>query len=214
MKKSAWPLMLLALLLALAVPSLAGEKCLRVQLDGTILLRPRIPANAPKVGDDVLSCRTDGKFHIDLIFPREGGPVISQDNWVVITGFKCSPNKRYVDCKQVVDPEAFQPRPFTLRATLSPDGSSRHALEFFLEHLPRPKPIYVTIECPNSPPQRINDYGSKYIQLLLPSYLNKIWLSMVPDQKHHQHPPKMELPPFDTAELEWDELLTLVPCSN
>ncbi|BEQ12941.1 hypothetical protein [Desulfoferula mesophila] len=212
MKKSALLLILVALLLSLTVPAPAGEKCLRVQLDGTIFLRPRVPANAPKVNDDVLSCRTDGKFHVDMIFPRDGGQVISQDNWVVITGFKCSPKKRHAECRHVVDPEAFQHEPFTLSATLTPDGSSRYALEFFLDKLPRPKPIYVTIECPNSPPQRINDYGSKYQQLLLASYLNKIWLNMALDQKQHQHPEKMELPPFDTAELEWDELLTLAPC--
>lgn len=214
MKKPALVLMALALCLALAAPALAESRCLRVQLDGTIKLRPKNPAATQgQPGNAMTSCRTNGKFHIELIFPEKGGQALSQKNWVVISSFYCPPDQPGSRCRQEAHADAFYPRPFTLRAKATPDGAFNYTVEFLLVQLPPASPITITIQCEGAPAD-VSDHGSNYRQLMLPWHLNKMVLNAALNKSRHKHPPVMDLPPFLLAEVEWDELVTLVPCDN
>ncbi|MCB2228907.1 MAG: hypothetical protein KQH53_19690 [Desulfarculaceae bacterium] len=206
----------LALCLMLAAPALAlaEERCLRVQLDGTIKLRPKNPAAThSQAGNAMTSCYTDAKFHIELIFPEKGGPNRSQKNWVAISGFQCPPGSPGAGCKQQAHPGAFDPRPFDLAAAAEPEGAFNYVVEFRMADLPPLSPFNITIQCSGAP-RDISDYGSNYRQLMLPWHLNKMMLNTKLNQARHKHHPLMDLPPFLTADVEWDELATLVPCQN
>lgn len=214
MKKPVLLLIALVLSLILAAPALAGERCLRVQLDGTIKLRPQNPAATQgQPGNAMTSCRTNAKFHLELIFPEKGGPALSQKNWVVISGFDCPPDQPGSRCRQEAHADAFYPRPFTLQATATPEGPFNYTVEFLLTQLPPASPLTITIQCEGAPAD-VSDYGSNYRQLMLPWHLNKMMLNAALNQSRHKHPPVMDLPPFLLADLEWDELVTLVPCAN
>ena len=116
MKKPALVLMALTLCLALAAPALAESRCLRVQLDGTIKLRPKNPAATQgQPGNAMTSCRTNAKFHIELIFPEKGGQALSQKNWVVISGFYCPPINRGHAAARRPTPTPFIPGPLCCR---------------------------------------------------------------------------------------------------
>ena len=200
----------LVLCLVLAAPALAGERCLRVQLDGTIKLRPKNPAaTAGQAGNAMTSCRTNGKFHIELIFPEKGGPVRSQNNWVAISGFDCPPG----GCLQQPHPGFADPRSFTLKATAEPSGPFSYTVSFHLAQLPPPSPITITIQCQGAPAD-VSDHGANYRQLMLPWHLTKMVLGSKLNQAQTKHHPEMDLPPFLKALVEWEELATLVPCSN
>lgn len=214
MKKLALILLALALCLAVAAPALAESRCLRVQLDGTIKLRPKNPAATQgQPGNAMTSCQTNAKFHIELIFPEKGGPAVSQKNWVQISGFFCPPDQPGSRCRQEAHADAFYPRPFVLRATATPDGAFNYTVEFLQTQLPPASPITITIQCEGAPAD-VSDYGSNYRQLMLPWHLNKMVLNAALNKSRHKHPPVMELPPFLLADVEWDELVTLVPCEN
>ncbi|MBU4384397.1 MAG: hypothetical protein KKH66_18300 [Proteobacteria bacterium] len=214
MKKLSLILTALALCLAVAAPALAESRCLRVQLDGTIKLRPKNPAATHgQPGNAMTSCQTNGKFHIELIFPEKGGPATSQKNWVVISGFHCPPDAPGARCKQEAHADTFYPRPFKLEAAATPEGAFNYVLEFRLAQLPPASPITITIQCEGAPAD-VSDYGSNYRQLMLPWHLNKMVLNAALNKSRHKHPPVMELPPFLLADVEWDELVTLVPCEN
>lgn len=207
-------LIALALCLLLAAPALAEERCLRVRLDGAIKLRPKNPAATQgQAGNAMTSCYTDAKFHIELIFPEKGGPNLSQKNWVAITGFECPPGSPGAGCKQQAHPGAFDPRPFDLAAAANPEGPFNYTVEFRMADLPPLSPFNITIQCSGSP-RDMSDYGSNYRQLMLPWHLNKVMLNTKLNQTQSKHPPRMELPPFLTADVRWEELATLVPCSN
>jgi hypothetical protein len=208
--------LLLAVLLCLCLtsPVLAGDRCLRVQLDGTIKLRPKNPAATQgQPGNAMMSCRTNAKFHIELIFPEKGGPARSQKNWVAISGFDCPSDGPGARCRQEAHADAFYPRPFSLQATAIPEGAFAYALELWMPQLPPMSPITITIQCEGAPGQ-VSDYGSNYRQLMLPWHLSKHLLSAALNKAQHKHPPKMDLGPFLWAEVEWDQLATLVPCKN
>ena len=214
MKKPALVLMALALCLFLTAPAGAGDRCLRVQLDGTIKLRPKNPAATQgQPGNAMTSCRTNAKFHIELIFPEKGGQALSQKNWVVISGFYCPPDQPGSRCRQEAHADAFYPRPFTLQAKATPEGAFNYVVEFRLAQLPPASPITITIQCQGAPAD-VSDYGSNYRQLMLPWHLNKMMLSAALNKSRHKHHPLMDLPPFLLADVEWDELVTLVPCEN
>lgn len=214
MKKTAMLMMALVLCLALAAAAMAGDRCLRVQLDGTIKLRPKNPAATQgQPGNAMTSCRTNAKFHIELIFPEKGGQVVSQKNWVAISGFFCPPDAPGSRCRQTAHADAYYPRPFTLQATATPDGPFNYAVEFLLTQLPPISPLTITIQCQGAPAD-VSDYGSNYRQLMLPWHLNKMVLNSALNKSRHKHPPVMDLPPFLLADVEWTELVTLVPCEN
>lgn len=214
MKKLALIMLALTLCLAVSAPALAESRCLRVQLDGTIKLRPKNPAATQgQPGNAMTSCRTNAKFHIELIFPEKGGPAVSQKNWVQISGFDCPPDQPGSRCRQEAHADAFYPRPFMLQATATPDGAFNYAVEFLLAQLPPISPLTITIQCEGAPAD-VSDYGSNYRQLMLPWHLNKMVLNAALNKSRHKHPPVMDLPPFLLADVEWDELVTLVPCEN
>lgn len=203
-----------ALSLLLCAPALAQERCLRVQLDGTIKLRPKNPAATQgQPGNAMVSCRTNAKFHIEMIFPEKGGPLRSQKNWVVITGFSCPPDAPGAGCRQEAHADAFYPRVFSLQATARPEGPFNYEVEFRLTQLPPASPLTITIQCQGAPAD-VSDYGANYRQLMLPWHLNKMVLNSRLNKNQPKHHPRMDLPPFLTADVQWEELATLVPCAN
>ena len=207
----------LGICLSLAFPCLAessGPRCVRVQLDGTIKLRPKDPAATHgQPGNAMTSCRTNAKFHIELIFPEKGGDALSQNNKVAISDFFCPPDAPGSRCRQEAHPDAFLPRTFTLQASAQPEGPFNYVVDFWLAQLPPLSPFNITIQCQGAP-GTVSDYGSNYRQLMLPWHLNKMMLNSALNKSQHKHHPIMDLPPFLIADVEWDQLTTLVPCKN
>ena len=185
-----------------------------MQLDGAVTLRPKDPAATQgQPGNAMMSCQTKGRFHLEMIFPEKGGAAVSQKNWVVISGFDCPPDAPGARCRQEAHADAFYPRPFSLQASATAEGPFAYALEFWLAQLPPASPLTITIQCEGAPAE-VSDYGANYRQLMLPWHLNKTMLTTALNKSVHKRPPKVDLPPFLWAELEWDELATLAPCQN
>lgn len=204
----------LTLCLTLAAPALAEKSCLRVQIDGTIKLRPKNNAAAQgQAGNAMASCHTNAKFHLEMVFPKNGGPNISQNNWVAITSFTCPPGSPGANCKQIAEPDAYKPRPFQLAGAANPDGPSKYTVEYRVADLPPMSPFKITLQC-SGPPKDMSDYGANYRQLMLPWYLEKRVFSVTLDQVSTKHPPRVDLPPFLNAEVQWKEQATLVPCKD
>ncbi len=131
---------------------------------------------------------------------------------MVISGFDCPPDAPGARCRQEAHADAFYPRPFSLQASATPEGPCLRP-EFWLAQLPPASPLTITIQCEGAPAE-VSDYGANYRQLMLPWHLNKTMLTTALNQSVHKSPPKMDLPPFLWAEMEWNELATLVPCQN
>ncbi len=206
-------LLSLALILCLPAGALAeaGGRCVRLQLEGTIDLEIKNPQDTRgQAGNATKGCTTQGKFRIELIFPEKGGQASSQKNWVAFDGFDCTG----AECRHQVASDAFKPRPFTLTAGMKPAGAFNYDVDFLLTRIPPPSPIKINIACPQGTPAEVSDYGANYRQLMLPFQVNKMSLNCRLNQSLSKHPPAIDMGRFLNADLQWQELTTLVPCKN
>jgi hypothetical protein len=221
--KPALLLLCLSLLLT-AAPALAGDYCRRVRISGTINLTPINYEDhiGPRRG--LLICKGTGEYSIEMIFPADGGEPLKQQNFMKMSEFECLPFGTARPCVTTPYPDACEPVPFTLKATLRPESAAFQGdikwqdkywdeIDFRIAQLPPLKPFMVTYECGGAPADR-SDYGVTYSQLFQVLYQTK-WSLMAPLNKPHSSTASHEtLHDKFQVEIVFNTFITYVPCKN
>jgi hypothetical protein len=206
---------------ALAGAAQPAARCRRVQLTGTVTVRP---APAPGFTGHVLAA--EGSFKMDLIFPTSGGDVRFQESTVTLSKIVSYPYGGARVCTVALPAEAKTPRRFTAWATLGPDAvvvedgaqKGRAVLDQFdvlVKQAPAFPAVTYTSRCEGGRPGEASDGGVSHAQLVrvfaASQYSSSVKLNRLGDRRRL---PEVDLFGRLTGKAEFEILETLVPCAN